>query len=66
MKIGAFAKKNNVSKDLILENLVEHEFNTESLLESNPHKYGGPFEDYFTEKDEVYRMFLYAKRKSIG
>lgn len=54
------------NKDLILENLVEHEFNIESLLESNPHKYGGPFEDYFTEKDEVYRMFLYAKRKSIG
>lgn len=53
-------------KDLILENLDQHKFTTENLLEGNPHKYGGPFEDYFTEKDQVYKVFLYAKRKSMG
>lgn len=51
------------NKESLSNNLTHHQFTINNTHKGDYHTNGGPYEDYFTENDKVYTMWLYANRK---
>jgi DNA-binding transcriptional MerR regulator len=50
------------SKSYISSQIEKHGFKISNQLDGYVQKIGGPYENYFGEKDKVYKSFIYAKR----
>lgn len=51
------------NKDAIYANLEKNAFTIDHFYKGDYHTYGGPYEDYFTREDKVYKMWLHANKK---